>query len=78
MKKKNKTFCPGWAYEKGQKILQPKHLHRSHVMDYISRLVICPVQKVPLLSRPRCPVASRDKNLLETGIIGMFSTSVCI
>jgi hypothetical protein len=75
-KKKNKTFCPGCAYEPGKKVLQPKPLHRSHVMDYMSRLLSGPGQKVePFVLPPLSRLASQDKSFSRAGIIDLFSTS---
>jgi hypothetical protein len=59
--KKEKTFCPGFSYEPGQKFLQPKHPNRSHVVDFMSRLVTGPGQ--PFVPPPMSRVAGRDKRL---------------
>jgi hypothetical protein len=62
--KKEKTFCPGCYYEPGQKVLKPKHLHRSHVVDFMSQLVTRPGQKGwPFVPPPLSRVAGRDKTL---------------
>jgi hypothetical protein len=38
MKKEKKNFYPDFGYEPGHKILQPKHLHLNHVVDFMSPL----------------------------------------
>jgi hypothetical protein len=48
----------------------------GHVVDYMSRLVSGPRQKVgPFVPPPLPRLPSRDKSLLRAGTIGPFSTS---
>jgi hypothetical protein len=62
--KKGKTFCPGFSYEPEHMVLQPKHPKRSHVVDFMSRLVTEPGQKAgSFVPPPMSRVAGRDKRL---------------